>query len=137
MHTVILEGNDLQMFREYTRMGLEGQLGELSTVQLYVQDDGRIVLGTNGYTSEPMGRPNAPLPQPTTGDSYPDPEIPATIRNRVNGEGSGNPYANVPEEDSPENLPPVVRMRLLEHDVAWLKGVVQRAESRLGVSLRS
>lgn len=136
MHTVILEGNDLQMFREYCRMGLEGKLGDLTrhdaAVQLYVQDDGRIVLGTNGYTSDPMGRPNAPLVQ-----AIPQHTVDGRPAPTTNGEGSGNPYANVPEEGSPEDLPPVERIRLLEHDVQWLKGVVQRAESRLGVSLRS
>lgn len=101
MHTVILEGNDLQMFREYCRMGLDGKLGDLTrhdaAVQLYVQDDGRIVLGTNGYTSQPMGRSTNPV---------------------VAQEGSGNPYANVTDGDPANVLPRLDRLERFAERVA-------------------
>lgn len=61
MHTVIFEGNDLDQFKSLVESALRGDLGTLRAVQLYVQDDGRIVLGTNGYTSQPIGRPTSDL----------------------------------------------------------------------------
>jgi hypothetical protein len=115
MRTVILEGNALARFREYCRMGLDGQLGELTAVQVYIDDNGQLVLGTNGFTSEPMGRAVNNFMAPTP------------------AEGSGNPYANVPQEDSPLEE----RIRLLENEVQWLKDVVTRAELLFGVNLRT
>lgn len=119
MRTVILEGNALARFREYCRMGLDGQLGELTAVQVYIDDNGQLVLGTNGFTSEPMGRAVNNFVAPTP------------------AEGSGNPYANVPQEDSLEDLPLEERIRLLENEIQWLKDVVNRAEVLLGVNLRT
>ena len=126
MHTVILEGNDLQMFREYCRMGLDGSLGDLSrhdaAVQLYVQDDGRIVLGTNGYTSQPMGRPNSPLtqavPQHTVEGRYAPTFRDEGDRRNFPPEGSGNPYANVSDEDPANVLPRLDRLERFASQVA-------------------
>ena len=94
MHTVILDGADLVKFQDYMQMGLDGRLGDIQAVQFYVQEDGRIVFGTNGYTSEPLGRPNSPLAQPV----YSNPE--EALEEAVIAEGSGNPYANVTDDDS-------------------------------------
>ena len=104
MHTVIIDGADLEYFKQVTRDGLMGGYGELEAVQLYITDEGHVQLGTNGYTSQPFGRPNAPLPQERKYENIEqaleEAEIEDTPQHHDDEkapEGSGNPYANVPE----------------------------------------
>lgn len=123
MHTVIIDGPELEYFVSVCRHALSGDYGTLSSVQLYVEDDGRIVLGSNGDTSRAFGRPNAPLGQHSSDESvaaikeaYEAAALansPADDAHKLPGyvaghdvsshavipEGSGNPYANVPDGD--------------------------------------
>jgi len=128
MHTVIIEGSDLQYFQMLTNGARNGNYGELRAVQLYVTDDGKLQLGTNGYTSEPFGRPNAPLVHPNETDgvtTFPGDE--GDARN-FPPEGSGNPYANVYDDDSPASQEAV-----LKHRIARLEAFARLAAERHGL----
>lgn len=105
MHTVIIDGQDLDYFRSVVSDGLYGNLGSITAVQLYVNDNGRIVLGTNGFTSAEFGRPNAPLAHPNDTDGFTtfpqqDHSAAENAAARAEAEGSGNPYANVPDDET-------------------------------------
>lgn len=128
MHTVTIKGGELDYFRGIVRSALQGSYGDLSEVKVSIDDNGQVAFGTNDYTSALIGEPSAPLSQ---GDSRP--------------EGSGNPYANVPDDDSDaEDAEQAVgskrklkaRVAALEQMVSELIRVVDRAESTLNVRLR-
>lgn len=89
MHTVIFEGNSLVNFLDFMNNTISGVHGKISAMQLYIQDDGTAIFGTNGYTSESLGKPNAPLTAPIYVAQH-----------------SGNPYANVPDDDNEDNEGP-------------------------------
>lgn len=138
MHTVIIDGSDLDYFQSIVATASNGGLGELTAVQLYVNDNGRIVLGTNGFTSAEIGRPTAPLAHPndtdgvtTFGESGSDAEanqVAALANGRMSQEeGSGNPYANVTEYDPANVLP---RLDRLER---FAQGMAQRYDLDLPV----
>lgn len=106
MHTVIIDGGDLDYFKTLVRDALDENYGDVSAVQLYVEDDGRIALGTNGYTSAPIGRPNAPLVQTFTSPEQALEEAVLQEDTQASAEQvmaelqqqHGNPYANISEE---------------------------------------
>lgn len=131
MHTVILEGHDLDYFADIVARGTNGHYGVPTVVQVYVQDDGQLVLGMNGMTSRAFGRPNSALVQDTPTPEQAvvqEAEEVAALANTAPSdegdtrnfppEGSGNPYANVPQEDSfnPAHM-------TLEQRVARLEGL--------------
>lgn len=108
MHTVIVDGQDLAYFASICQDALSGQLGSLRAVQVYVQDDGRIVMGTNGYTSQPFGRPNSDLSH--SGHEARMNNLASLNHNP--DEGHGNPYANVEDDESQGDSPASLEERV-------------------------
>ena len=134
MHTVILEGQDLQYFGQCVQGGIAGDYGPTSAAQVYVLDDGTLQLGINGHLSQPFGRPNAPLVHPNETDgvtTFSDPvaeaEAVAALANTPSDEGdsrnfppegSGNPYRNVPDDDPANVLARLDRLERFANRVA-------------------
>ena len=140
-HKVIINGSDLNYFKTIVHDALNGNLGTVNAVEVTVDDNGRLMFGLNGYQSSRIGQVEGTIValQDTRTTEQVMGDLQANDVRPSHAEGSGNPYANVPQEDSAEaaeNLPDTERIRLLEHDVQWLKQVVSRAEGLLGVSLR-
>lgn len=102
-----LNGSDLNYFKGIVSQALSGDFGPVDEV-LIEHDGGRVRFSVNDTTSQWIG------------------------------EGHGE-TSSAPTSSNGENAKPLKnrdRIELLEHDVQWLKGIVAKAESRLGVSLR-
>jgi hypothetical protein len=122
MHEVKISGNDLNYFSTIVSAALRGDYGRLEEVTVTVVDNGRLQFATNDVASSHFGRAATPL-EPTDGEGFPP------------AQGTGNPYANVSEDDSDGKVTKGQRLRQLESDVAALQEVVRRAEQMLNVRL--
>jgi hypothetical protein len=156
MHTVKIAGSDLNYFKEIVGAALRGSYGSVDEVTLDVHEDGRISLSLNEIASSRFGTPSGPLessgPDVSTARQHAETVAAELQRTREVAEGSGNPYAQLSQEDGGEDSRIVVpnsgnqdsngkplknkdRILLLEGEVQRLWGVVSNAEEQLGVRL--
>ena len=108
MHTVMIKDGDLDYFRSIVSAGLRGEYGPITELRIDVHATGQLQLSVGDYASGHFGTPSARL----GADSA------ATIDeaiDRAEREGSGNPYANVTDDD-PANV--LARLDRLERFAA-------------------
>ncbi|AGT14065.1 hypothetical protein PAPYRUS_55 [Mycobacterium phage Papyrus] len=110
-HVIAISGNDLAYLRKAALSAFQ-EAGQIGVLRIYITDDGKLMFGARGHVTKVIGRP-----------------IKASDEEREMGLNapSGNPYANIDDDEDAQDAAEAVGHSLEErvaHLEELIKGVV-------------